>query len=472
MHGRHLAERRLGQVDVERLALVDVGAAVSRHVDEIFLWYLPHCAVEALEVVGYRVDILHGAVLRNDLVLELVAPQAAIGQVLEQVLIDNLEVAAEHAPRVDVARVGLERLVVAEYLSRRGGRHGREQQAVAQTPLGDLGTQRRPVPARRLGLHVPHVELEDALAGWRAGIGLVGAVLLGERAALGESAVVDGLEDVHVELLGLFAVEGEAHEYEGVGHALDADADGTVAHVGALGLFKRIVVDVDDAIEVARDDARHLEQLVEVKGAIVAHVPVERQRGQIAHGDLVLARVLDDLRAQVGALDGAEVLLVALGVGRVLVEHVGRAGLDLRLDDGGPELLGLDGLATASLRLVLFVQVLELLAPRVRQARALVRAHESPVLVALHAAHEQVGYPEGVEELACAHLLLARVLLCAEEVEHVRVPRLQVDGERARTLVAALVDVARRVVEHAQHRNQAIARAVCLKSQINDTFIL
>ena len=43
---------------------------------------------------------------------------------------------------------------------------------------------------------------------------------------------------------------------------------------------------------------------------------------------------------------------------------------------------------------------------------------------------------------------------------NVRMPRFQVDGEAAVALAAALVDVARRVVEHAQHRHDAVGRAV------------
>lgn len=67
---------------------------------------------------------------------------------------------------------------------------------------------------------------------------------------------------------------------------------------------------------------------------------------------LVFAGVLHDLRAQVAALDGAQVLLVALAVAGVFVQHVRRAGLRLRLDDGVPELLGLHHPADTALPLV------------------------------------------------------------------------------------------------------------------------
>lgn len=67
---------------------------------------------------------------------------------------------------------------------------------------------------------------------------------------------------------------------------------------------------------------------------------------------LVFAGVLHDFRAQVAALDGAQVLLVALAVAGVFVQHVRRAGLRLGLDDGVPELLGLHHPADTALLLV------------------------------------------------------------------------------------------------------------------------
>ena len=50
-------------------------------------------------------------------------------------------------------------------------------------------------------------------------------------------AVVDRLEDVLVELARGVSFVGQAELHERVGQALDADADGAVAHVGVLGLL-------------------------------------------------------------------------------------------------------------------------------------------------------------------------------------------------------------------------------------------
>jgi hypothetical protein len=213
-----------------------------------------------------------------------------------------------------------------------------------RTPcLLHLLTQHVPLPPVA-GFHAPHVELQHALAHGAAFVGLVRAFLLRQVLAGGEGGVVDGLEDLAVEHLGLHAVEGIAHEDEGVRQALHADADGAVAHVAAARLGDRVVVLVDHAVEVAGELVGDLEELVVIELALV-HELGQRDGAEVAHGHLVGAGVLDDLRAEVAALDGAQVLLVALAVGGVLEEDVGRAGLDLALQDLEPEVLRLDGLA-------------------------------------------------------------------------------------------------------------------------------
>ena len=130
----------------------------------------------------------------------------------------------------------------------------------------------------------------------------------------------------------LWAVKGHSHQKKRVGESLAANADGTVPQVGLLGRLDRVVVDVDDAVEVAGHGPGHLGQLLKVKepalrvegpgellalpsglAVLLADEARQRDRGQVADGSLVGRRVLDDLSAQVGALDGAEVLGVYEG---------------------------------------------------------------------------------------------------------------------------------------------------------------
>lgn len=54
----------------------------------------------------------------------------------------------------------------------------------------------------------------------------------------------------------------------------------------------------------------------------LAHIAGQSDGGQVADSGLLGAGELHDLRAQVGALDGAQVLLVALAVAGVLCGRV------------------------------------------------------------------------------------------------------------------------------------------------------
>ncbi|GIX65122.1 signal peptide containing protein [Babesia caballi] len=449
MHAGELAERRLLEVDVERLRLVDEDATVRRHVDDVLLLDLPDGLVEVLDVLRNALNVLEGTVVGDELLLHVLVPETQVHQVAEQVRVDDEELATQHAAVVYVARVGLERLVVAQYLRRGSRGHGRQKEGVAQSVLGHAALETVPVPELVVNRGSPEVELQLALRGRRARVGLIGAVALGQRYRLVQTPVVDGLEDAAVQLLGFLGLEGVAHEHEGVGQTLDTHADGPVTMVGDLGLRHRVVVAVDDLVEVVGDDARNVVELLEVGDG-----------GEVADGHLLRRRVLHDFAAQVGGLDGAQVLLVGLGVARVLVQHEGGASLDLTLEDGEPEGLGGDGLATQTGLLVLGVELLELVAPDVVEAAALVRAHQGPLPVSLDTLHEQVGNPQGVEQIARACLLGAVVLAKVQKVHDVGVPRLHVNGEGALALAASLVHVAGGGIENAQHGHNAVALAV------------
>jgi hypothetical protein len=123
-------------------------------------------------------------------------------------------------PCVDVAGICLHTLIIAQDLSGGRRRHGGEQQRVPHPVLGNPGLQRGPIVQRR-GRHVPHVVLQDALAHRAAGVGLVGAVPLGQLAARLQRSVVDGLEDLFVEQRGLGRLEGVAHKDVGISEALN-----------------------------------------------------------------------------------------------------------------------------------------------------------------------------------------------------------------------------------------------------------
>lgn len=146
------------------------------------------------------------------------------------------------------------------------------------------------------------------------------------------------------------------------------------AHLG-----HRVVINVNDLVQVPDDDFSDGCQLIEVVRPLRGDVHVESNGCQVTHCNLIrgnntsnsfavflktshgyevspthliFAGVLYNLCAQIAGFDGAQVLLVALLVAGVLVEHVGCASFCLRLDDGVPQLLGLHHAFSSALLLV------------------------------------------------------------------------------------------------------------------------
>lgn len=66
--------------------------------------------------------------------------------------------------------------------------------------------------------------------------------------------MVDGLKDLLVQLLGIRAVEGHLHQNKGICQTLHSNTNGSVAHVGGAGFLDRVVVDVDNLVEVAANN--------------------------------------------------------------------------------------------------------------------------------------------------------------------------------------------------------------------------
>jgi hypothetical protein len=117
---------------------------------------------------------------------------------------------------------------------------------------------------------VPEIELQESLGGGGALVAGEGALPCRQLDGLGHSAVVDGLEDLLVEVGRLLAFEGDEELLEDVCESLNSDADGAVAEVGAAGFLDGVVVEVDDLVEVAGADAGDADESLEVKGLVAA----------------------------------------------------------------------------------------------------------------------------------------------------------------------------------------------------------
>ena len=168
-----------------------------------------------------------------------------------------------------------------------------------------------------------------------------------------QGSVVDGLKALYVKLLGFRGVEWQSESKECVSKTLNTNGNRSVREVTLFGLRNWVVVDVDDLVKVAYDD---LSDLMKFAKVILAPSSInegwERQGGQVADSNLIWSSVFDDLSAEVRASNNAQILLVALAVAGIFVQHEGVAGLGLSFNDVVPQLLSLDCLSSTTLLLI------------------------------------------------------------------------------------------------------------------------
>lgn len=297
VHARELTNTGGLQVDVQALTLANEGTTVGSEVEDLLLADLPDCLVDRLDVVGDAVDALDRPVVGDDHVLHLVIPELQVDELAKQPRADNLELAGENATGVDVAGVRLETFVVTEDLARRGGRHGSKEKGVPETSARHLLLERGPVPEVGRS-YTPQVVLKLTLACRASLVRLVGPIDLSHVATGLNGCVVDGLEDLLVKDACFRRVEGHAQSHESIRETLHTDTDGAVTHVRATCFRDGVVVDVDDAVEVERDNLGNVMQLLEVVDPILDERR-EGDGGEVADGGLVRRRILDNLSTQV-----------------------------------------------------------------------------------------------------------------------------------------------------------------------------
>jgi hypothetical protein len=161
--------------------------------------------------------------------------------------------------------------------------------------------------------------------------------------------VVNSLENLNIQLLGLRRFERHTKGEERVGQTLDTQSNWPVPEVAAARLLYRIVVDFNNLVEVTSDNLGDLVKLFEVVAvAVIIHESWKGKRSKVADSDLIRSGVFNYLCAKVGTTDGSQVLLVALAVAGVFVEHVGISGLGLGFEDSIPQLLSTHCIAPTS----------------------------------------------------------------------------------------------------------------------------
>jgi hypothetical protein len=247
------------------------------------------------------------------------------------------------------------------------------------------------------------------------------------------------------------------HHY--IREPLHPDPDRPVSHIRSPRFLARVVVVINDLIEVPRDDLGDAVERGEVEGAALVEAG-ERDRGEVAHCYLGRGGVLDHLAAQVRALDSPQVLVVRLRIRMVLVQHIRGTRFYLAVYDCLPEFVSLNSLATFALILIRFIEFLKLFSMAFIESLSFIGAKESPLAVVSDSLHKQVGNPESIEEVPRSLLLLAMILLELQKLEDVSMPRLEVYRERPLPLSPALIHISRGLIEHFQHRHQSVRVAV------------
>ena len=106
--------------------------------------------------------------------------------------------------------------------------------------------------------------------------------------------MVDGLEDALVHQFGISRRKRESHLDKGIRQSLNSKTNGSVAKVRVPRFLDWIMVDVNDLVQVASDHLGDFVKLVVVELAIL-DVGRKPEGGQVAHGNLVGAGVLDNL---------------------------------------------------------------------------------------------------------------------------------------------------------------------------------
>ncbi len=309
MHARQLRRGWLLHEQIQALTLINETTPVASHVDENFLRQLPDRFEQVADILGYLGQTLDRAPVADNLILEFARPNAQLFQFLNQMFIDHHKLASQGPSQINIGRVRLDALVVAQNL--RGGSrgHGRNQQAVSHR----LAPKRLPLPqTAKLG-RLPEVKLKLTPTHGRALKRLVSALLLGQFDALRHRPVIQRLENGNVHEGRLRAVKGQSAKQKDVSQALHANANGSVPRVGRASLFDRVKVSVDDPIQVASHDSNRLVQPLVIENAIDADETRKADGGQIADSHLIRIGILDDFRT-VASDDAIEDSRVTLGL--------------------------------------------------------------------------------------------------------------------------------------------------------------
>ncbi|ATU83658.1 ORF227 [White spot syndrome virus] len=90
----------------------------------------------------------------------------------------------------------------------------------------------------------------------------------------------------------------------------------------------------------------------------------------------------------------------------------------------------------------------------VGKARALVGAHQGPILPSLHSLHEEIRYPDSWEKIPRPQIFITGILSAVNKVLHVQMPIRNIDGCSSSPLVSSLANLFHRDVKDLEERHE------------------
>src|SRR5258706_12091253 len=129
--------------------------------------------------------------------------------------------------------------------------------------LDDLFLQFGPLPeaSRR---NTPQIELELTLARWASFPSLIRTLSDGHLHTRLTGSMIDRFKNLDIQFLRGERFKWHVQRHECICKALNTEPNGTVAHIRPARLRDRVIVTVDDAIQVECDDLGHIVEPLEV----------------------------------------------------------------------------------------------------------------------------------------------------------------------------------------------------------------
>src|SRR5450830_222953 len=465
--------RSASHVDVQRLRLVDPLLAARRGFHQPARRHFKGGSVDIAQVLRDAVDLHQRAVEVFQVRDHDFIPQVACLQVTYQVAIDFGEFARQVRFHVQVLERRLDTGRYADDVRDRCRRRNRHAVRVAHAEFGDALTHRGPVHGRRgIDFQVAaalfcqqfdRILRQDATVPQRTGVGFVTAALFSQLGRRQVGVVAHRFHRGIGKRHGVIRSERDAHHVQAILEAHDAHADRTVAHIRIARFIDCVVIDVDHVVQHAHRGAHGLGQLDVIELAFF-HVRWHVHGTEVADGDFIAAGVQGDFRAQVRAVNNANVRLRAADVARILEGDPWMAGFKQHRQHLAPQvqrsnLLERTDFAGGSLGFVAQVSRFKGLSDFIVQVWRFARREQGPVAFFHHALHEHVRNPVGRVHVVGAAAVIARVLAQVEEFLDVHVPGFQVGADGALAFTA-LVDGHGRVIDYFQERHDALRLAV------------